>query len=94
MKLIKMSIDPGTTIQLRQWVTCIKEVEKRNGTDSETATDVDDNTIPLVSQNKTYKKLQCQLKEGCTGEVLQQLINEWNVILTHINTKRIQAQEF
>ena len=34
------------------------------------------------------------MKEECAGEVLQQLVNEWNVILTHINTKRIQAQEF
>ncbi len=93
-QLIKMTIDPGTMVQLRQWVTCIKEVEKRNGTDSDTTTDVDDNAAPLADHNKTYKKLECQLKEECAGEVLQQLVNEWNVILTHINTKRIQAQEF
>ncbi|CAB4008280.1 Hypothetical predicted protein, partial [Paramuricea clavata] len=62
-RLIKMSIDPGTMIQLRQWVTCIKEVEQRNGTDSDTTNDVDDNAAPLASHNKTYKKLECQLKE-------------------------------
>ena len=54
-QLIKMTIDPGTMLQLRQWVTCIKEVEKRNGTNSDTTTDVDDNAAPLADHNRPIK---------------------------------------
>jgi hypothetical protein len=85
-KLIKLSMDPGAMIQWWEWETCIKESEKR----SEANQNQDVNTTP----NKVYKKLECRLKEGCAGEVLQQLIDDWSVILTHVNTKRIQAEEF
>ncbi len=69
-----------------RWFNC--------GNGSRVLRKLDDNAAPLADHNKTYKKLECQLKEECAGEVLQQLVNEWNVILIHINTKRIQAQEF
>ena len=77
-------MDPGATIQFRQWETIIKESVRRADQDP------DNNAEP----NKVYKKLECRLNEACAGEVLQQLVDEWDIIIAHINTKRVQAQEF
>ena len=83
-KLIKPTMDPGATIQYRQWETIIKESVRRADQDP------GNNAEP----NKVYKKLECRLNEACAGEVLQQLVDEWDIIIAHINTKRVQAQEF
>ena len=49
--------------------------------------------IQIEIQDVARFKLECQLKEGCAGEALQQLVDNWSIILTHVNKKRIQAKE-
>lgn len=39
-------------------------------------------------------KINCQVKETCIGEVLECMRDNFSVISYHINTKRIQYQEF
>lgn len=47
-----------------------------------------------ASDGSTCKRLECQFEETCVAELKEKLLLDWEMILNHINIKRIQSTEF
>ena len=43
---------------------------------------------------QSVKKLQCQVRTGCAGELTEILKNQWLSTLTHIDIKSVQSSQF